>query len=494
MFEYYDCLLQRRNSIPVNPDDLIRLRIQGLNWFEVAKQAPRTDGRIGISHNFLSQANRIRQSQEWRFSIDAYWRHHHGYAPPPLHVRKLLSYPAVANSETSQLPVPNPDSEAQTDTSNGTIQSREDVKEEDDNGVEVEVEDPNVKIVHPFNPEKIRVRTTTTTVELLVSRLKYDEIDLEPDFQRSIVWTPEQQCRLIESLLLRIPIPVFYVAADERENWSVVDGVQRMFTIYHFVTDEYSLNQLEYLDQFNGKTYSELPRPMQRRISETELVVNIVEPGTPDDVMFNIFRRINTGGMTLNGQEIRNALHPGPVREYLKSLAKSEEFLKATDYSIRDKRMADRECVLRFLAFHIDSWKGYDANDLDGYLSQTMTKINAMTVAERAGLREDFKKAMLAAYDIFGDEAFRKPFNHTNSRRYPVSRALFEVWSVELARHSPHDVDRLVEKRQDLIDRFIALMDLDSDFERAISYSTGDPHRVKKRFEAITQLVTEVLL
>ena len=458
MFEYYDGILRRRNCIPVNPDDLIRLRIQGLNWFEVAKQAPRTDGRIGISHNFLSQANRIRQSQEWRFSIDAYWRHHHGYAPPPLHVRKLLSYPAVANSETSQLPVPDPDSEAQTDPSNGRIQSREGVKEEDDNGVEVEVEDPNVKNAHPFNPEKIRVRTVNTTVELLVSRIRNNEIDLEPDFQRSLVWTPEQQCRLIESLLLRIPIPVFYMASDEEENWLVVDGVQRMFTIFHYVTDEYPLNHLEYLDQFNGKTYGELPRPMQRRISETELVVNIVEPSTPEDVMFNIFRRINTSGMTLNGQEIRNALHPGPVRAFLKSLARSEEFLRATDYSIRHIRMADRECVLRFLAFHIDSWKGYDTNDLDGYLSQTMTKMNAMTLAQRSVLSEDFKKAMRTAYDIFGAEAFRKPANETNLRRYPVSKALFEVWSVELARRSPQEVDRLVEMREELMNRFIALM------------------------------------
>lgn len=493
MFEYYDGFLGRRNSIPVNPDDLIRLRIQGLNWFEVAKQVRHIDGRVGISHNFLSQANRVRKSHEWRVALDDYWRHHYGYAPPPLHMKKVLSYPPVSNSERHQLPEPDPSQETQPEIFAGDTQSDDDFQEDPESGLEVEAEDPKLKIVHPFNPEKIRVRTTNTTVELLVSRIRHNEIDLEPEFQRSFVWTRKQQCRLIESLLLRIPIPVFYVAADEKENWSVVDGVQRMFTIFNYVTDEYSLNRLEYLDRFNGKRYSELPRPMQRRIGETELVVNIVEPGTPEDVMFNIFRRINTGGMTLNGQEIRNALHPGPVRDYLKQLANSEAFLKATDYSIKKERMADRECVLRFLAFYIDSWKGYDANDLDGYLSQTMAKINAMTLAEREALIEDFKKAMRAAYDIFGDEAFRKRSDQMNLRRCPVSKALFEVWSVELARRSRQEVDRLVEKREDVIDRFIALMNRDSDFDRAISYSTGDPLRVKKRFEAITQLVTEVL-
>ena len=493
MFEYYDGFLGRRNSIPVNPDDLIRLRLQGLRWLQVAKQVPRIDGGVGISHNILSQANRVRESHEWRVALDDYWHRHHGNTPPPLHVRKLLSYPALANSETFQLPVPNSDSETQTDSSNGSFQSGEDVKEEEDSGVEVELDDPKLKIVRPFNPEKIRVRTTNTTVDLLVSRIRHDEVDLEPEFQRSFIWKPEQQSRLIESLLLRIPIPVFYVAADEKENWSVIDGVQRIFTIYHYVTDKYSLNRLEYLDRFNEKKYSDLPRLMQRRIGETELVVNIIEPGTPEDVKFNIFRRINTGGMMLNGQEIRNALHPGPVRAYLKRLAQTEAFCKATDYSIKANRMADRECVLRFIAFYVDPWEKYDDNDLNGFLSRAMTKLNNTEQGYRDVLAEEFEKAMDAAYRIFGREAFRKRYGRDDTHRRPVSKALFDAWSVELAGCDPQEIERLVAKREQIIDRFIALLNSDRDFDRAISYSTGDPRRVKKRFHAIAQLITKEL-
>ena len=115
---------------------------------------------------------------------------------------------------------------------------------------------------------------------------------------------------------------------------------------------------------------------MQRRISETQLIFNVIEPGTPPEVMFNVFLRINTGGMTLNGQEIRHALNPGPVREYLKVLAQSGEFTEATSNSIKEIRMADRECVLRFLAFHIEPWEEYAAKGLDGYLGGIMGKIN----------------------------------------------------------------------------------------------------------------------
>ena len=226
--------------------------------------------------------------------------------------------------------------------------------QEDESGLEVEKEDPQEKITDPFDPEQIKIRTTPLLVEQLISRINYKEIDLAPDFQRLWgIWNDERKSRLIESLLLRIPIPVFYVAADEADTWSVVDGVQRMSTMYDFVTGKFPLKRLEYLTWLDGQQHDELPRPMQRRISETSLIVNVIEPGTPPEVMFNVFLRINTGGMTLNGQEIRHALHPGPIRKYLKELAQSSEFKKATRYSIKESRMADRECVLRFLAFHI---------------------------------------------------------------------------------------------------------------------------------------------
>jgi hypothetical protein len=406
-------------------------------------------------------------------------------------MRKVLSYPSVANLEQHLSPELNSGQETQPDIFTGDTQSDSDFQEDPESGLEIEREDPIIE--EPFNPEEIRVRTNNITVQLLVSRIEHNEVELEPPFQRSFIWKEERQSRLIESLLLRIPIPVFYVAADENENWLVVDGVQRMFTIYNYVTGGLRLRQLEYLDKFNAMKYSDLPRPMQRRIGESELVVNIIEPGTPEGVMFNIFRRINTGGMTLNGQEIRNALHPGPVRQFLKTLAQTEEFLKATDETIKPDRMADRECVLRFIAFYVDPWEKYDDNDLNGFLSGVMTKINNMDTRYHEELAEEFKKAMDAAYRIFGSEAFRKRYDRNESHRRPISKALFDAWSVELARYAPQEIDRLVEKREHIIDRFIALINSDSDFDRAISYSTGNPRRVKKRFGAIAQLVTKEL-
>jgi Protein of unknown function DUF262 len=362
-----------------------------------------------------------------------------------------------------------------------------------ESGVEVEPEEQGLFIERPFDPEKIKVKTKAALVDSVVSRISHGEIDLAPDFQRHArIWNAPRKARLIESLLLRIPLPVFYVAADVNENWSVVDGLQRMTTINDFVNGHFPLIELEYLTQFNAHKFDDLPRPMRRRISETELVVHVIEPGTPEEVMFNIFSRINTGGMRLNGQEIRHALHKGPARDYLKRLSATNEFLDATAWSIRPDRMADRECALRFLAFRVTPWEEYKANDLDGFLSDAMKKLNQMSEADRDRLGGDFCRSMRAAHAIFDNDAFRKRYSEAAPRN-PISKALFESWSVALARCDDDEIKRLVGIRDKVKLNFIELMNSDRSFDVSISYSTGVPQRVDKRFRAVDNLIINVL-
>ncbi len=375
-----------------------------------------------------------------------------------------------------------------------TDEYREHDDTDDGGGVEAEPEDSGeIEIRRPFNPEKIKVRTTNIVVEQLVSRIRHDEIDLSPDFQRMRgIWSDARKSRLIESLLLRIPIPVFYVSADDHDNWAVVDGVQRMSTIYDYVSGRFSFSGLEYLDELHGLKYDALPRNMHRRISETQLIVNVIEPGTPIEVMFNIFHRINTGGLTLNGQEIRHALNPGPVRDYLRELATSEEFLRATANSITEIRMADRECALRFLAFYIGRWEDYAVNDLDGYLVNAMRRLNKMSQEGLDELAMTFKKTMNTAAAIFGDDAFRKRTD-AEERRRPVNKALLEAWSVALARCSPENITRLIKNRKRLQKKFMMLLNDDWEFYDSVSASTGAPQRVKRRFGVIEALIKEFL-
>ena len=307
------------------------------------------------------------------------------------------------------------------------------------------------------------------------------------------MWSPLRKSRLIESILLRVPIPAFYVAANDEDHWKVVDGIQRLSSINSYIHNDFLLRNLEYLGDFERKRYRDLPRAMQRRIKETELVVNIISPSTPVEVMFNIFLRINTGGVPLNPQEIRNALTPPHVRAYLKRLAQSDEFLKATGHSIRPNRMADRECVLRFIAFYIDHWSSYSTgnSDLNAYLTDAMRKLSGITPKERSRLAEAFKRAMDAGFRIFGQDTFRR--RGSSSRRSAVNKALLETWGVALANCSREEIDILVSKQDTIRKESVRLMSEDDDFVAAISYSTGNQKRVEKRFSAVGNLVRSML-
>lgn len=370
-----------------------------------------------------------------------------------------------------------------------TLSMAERRNDEDSNdGLEIEKEDEAL----PFDPQQIRIRTAYTVVELLVTRIKHGEIDLAPEFQRhKEIWTLTNQSRLIESLLLRIPIPVFYVAADEVEHWSVVDGIQRMSSINRFVKGEFALKRLEYMKRWNDSRYNDLPRSLQRRINETQLIFNIIEPGTPPEVMFNVFRRINTGGTNLNSQEIRHALNPGPVRQFLARLAQSDEFVTATDASINKTRMKDRECILRFLSFLITPPNKFRAKNLDGFLTDAMKLINEMRDSDRETLANTFRKAMTGAFKIFGSQAFRRPAAGTS--RYPVNVALFESWSFQLARCTQTEIDCLVEQRDEVQKRFAERLLQDSEFDSSISFSTASQSRILKRFKTIEELIEAII-
>ncbi len=345
------------------------------------------------------------------------------------------------------------------------------------------------RIEQPFDPTRIRIATREPSVDIVMERIRRGEINLAPDFQRSgDIWPRGTQSRLIESILLRIPLPVFYMAADRNDNWRVVDGLQRLGTLRNFIIDKrLRLRGLEYLRQFEGHDYDRLPRPMQRRITETQLSCHVIEPGTPPEVMFNVFKRINTEGKPLVGQEIRHALNPGPARDLLRELAGSAEFLRATDGTVNPKRMADRECVLRFLAFRSlgdDSYGG----KLDDFLMSAMKDLNGAP-ARHPPLGDDFRQAMALAWDLFGKEAFRKP-NRSGYKRWrsPVNKPLFESLGVALAEVPENQVEELKGRKDEVVARLRALME-DAEFFESISVGTQTTRQVKIRFGRMRELV-----
>lgn len=348
-------------------------------------------------------------------------------------------------------------------------------------------------ITDPFDPREIRIETKTLTVDLLVRRIKKNEIDLSPDFQRQAgLWTKGAMSRLIESILVRIPLPAFYMDATEDDHWLVVDGLQRLTVLRRFMLEKsLILTELEFLAQFNGKGFDQLPRAMQRRLEETQITLYLIQPGTPPQLKFNIFKRINTGGLPLSPQEIRHALNQGPAAELLKDLSEESAFQKVAGRSIRNQRMTDRECALRFLAFAITPYESYKSSDLDGFLNLQMKLLNGMPSEERTTLSKRFVRSMESAWALFEDDAFRKRYRLEDNRK-PINKALFEAWSVALDKQSDVAIATLTERREDLKKGFVDLMN-DRSFDAAISQGTGDPNRVRRRFSAVESLITNVL-
>jgi Protein of unknown function DUF262 len=370
-----------------------------------------------------------------------------------------------------------------------------DINDEDiDIDEEIEANDDEV-INEPFDPTKIRVDTRKMTIDLVLKRIEYDELDLAPDFQRQAgIWTNDAKSRLIESILIRIPLPAFYIDATNDDKWLVIDGLQRLTALKQFIFDKtLRLTGLQYLTELENKKYDELHRKYQRRILETELTLSTIEPGTPPAVKYNIFRRINTGGMPLSPQEIRHALNQGQATKLLADLSQFDEFTKVTKFnkSRKKERMSDREFILGFLAYRIYGYSEYyKSESRDDFFVKTMNHVNQkLSENDLNKIKEKFKKAMKAADDIFGEDAFRK-ISQKASRRYPVNQALFEVWSVTLSELEDSQLATLKQRKDDLIKGFTDLVDNDSEFLESISQATK---KVDIRFQRIEKLIQEVL-
>lgn len=360
----------------------------------------------------------------------------------------------------------------------------------DNEGTGVEVEDDGSTSSDgpkPWDPDEIRIHTKTFSLRQIIDMIRDDEIDLAPDFQRAYVWKARQKSRLIESILLGIPMPSFYFTEDRESRMQVVDGVQRLTTISGFARDGgFALSDLEYLHKVDGQLFDELDAPLKRRFHNTQVLAHVIDPQTPTAVKFDVFKRINTGGTPLSAQEIRHCMSGHAARELLRDCTQLESFHRATRNSLRDHiRMADREVALRYIAFSRTSVDDYREHpSFDAFLSAMTDTIDTLDEADRAAIVAEFDRSMKLAHDLFGDLAFRR------GPGKPLNRALFDVWSVVLAEH---DAGALQDKAQELRMAAVRAVEEDAAFVRAISQSTGDLNRVRYRFEKVRSIVADAL-
>ncbi len=316
-----------------------------------------------------------------------------------------------------------------------------------------------------------------------------------PDFQREgNLWNDTQKSQLIESILLGLPLPSFYFSDDfKATKWQIVDGLQRLSTLKAFwINKELVLEGLEFLTKFNGCNFDDLSRADLRSISGFKINIYIIDKQTPKATKFLIFKRLNTGGLVLTSQEMRNALNQGVASEFIKELSLLESFKKATDYKIPTKRQEDRDFINRFVAFYLLGFEKHYNGELDSFLNEAMGLLEKTTVETREKLKRDFEFAMNISYDIFGNDAFRKRSNLDESRR-PISKAVYDSVSINIALLTPKEREVLKNKKENFRLGLIDLFNNDVKFHKSITTATGQKSNVVERFSKIKNLLKSIL-
>lgn len=355
----------------------------------------------------------------------------------------------------------------------------------------------------PYDSGKIRVESRNFSLRNIYDMINDGDLDLAPDFQRNLVWDNFRKSRLIESILLRIPLPMFYFSSDENGRLSVVDGLQRLTAIKQFMDNKLVLRDLEYLKGCEGKVFRDKNPDRQiddkhyRWFNMTQIVVNVIDSQSPAEVKYDIFRRLNTGGRPLNSQEIRNCLADQRLRDALKRMVALDSFKTATGMSISDRRMNAQEIALRFLYFRklkeMDAIGRYSGNmdrDLDAFVDYT--KREKDYDFEKYELQ--FDNAMKNAKFLFGKHAFRKISKKSLDKGFTsvINKALFLTWSVVLSEYSHDDVIKKTSLNS-FVETLANRIDGDETYFNFISYGTNGWKNLMYAFDVAIEITRSKL-
>ena len=333
--------------------------------------------------------------------------------------------------------------------------------------------------------DDLLIRNQRRTVFDVIRRIDSGNYVMNPDFQRDFIWREDKQSKLIESVVMRIPLPVFYMAEDDEGRMVVVDGLQRLSTLRKFVNGELRL-RLPDRTELNRLRFADLPPKLQNRVEDCNLIFYIIDSKVPERARLDIFERVN-GGVPLTRQQMRNCLFMGEATGFLKKEARTEIFLQATGNSLKRETMRDREFVNRFCAFQLLDLGRY-RGDMDDFLAESLRCMNKMDASELSQLSAQFRRGLANNFILFNRHAFRK---HTQDkeRRSMLNASLWDVMSTGLSRYAE---GRVQTCSKPIRHAFYSLLE-NEEFNAAITYSTNHTRTVQTRFRMMRKAINEVL-
>ena len=344
-----------------------------------------------------------------------------------------------------------------------------------------------------------------TTFEL---KRKHDKdlLILDSDFQRKAVWSLHQKRELIESILMGLPLPIFYFNEDKKGRLIVIDGRQRLTALFEFISPRlpqngdngFKLEKLKILTDFKGMSFVDLEPILQAKIEDYQIMAHVIQPPTPDRIKFDIFDRVNRAGTQLNKQEIRNALYQGNATKLLIDLSKNDSFILATEEVFKkDKRMKDRYLLLRFISFYLyfnekimDNNEIYEySGDIDELLGLSMEYLNNLNLEEIDNIYTVAENSLKQVAFYLGDNAFRLTEIDKNGKlkRYPININIFEnvMYAMTMIPFCDNNLKSIVKlKFNEMKDSHI--------FRDSINNHRDSLPKVQIRYDIIMMIIGEI--
>ena len=307
------------------------------------------------------------------------------------------------------------------------------------------------------------------------------KLNLNPDWQRAYVWKGKRPSYLIESILMRLPIPVIFLSRTKEGGLEVIDGVQRLTTVFNFMENKFALTGLEVFKEFNGLRFKDLSQKMQSEIEDAVISCFELSEDTSQDLKFTTFERINTGGMSLNEMEIRNCIYRGKLNSKLADWAKNDDFRNAINMRNLSDRMFDRGLILRFLAF--DTIK-HDkvTSGIKSFLNRFFETYKDPSDEIIVDFDKRFRRAMRNSYTVFGSNAFRlRKIDYKGGGEWAprANAAIFQVISTSLA---PYETVQVSQRADAILEEYLDVL-TDQQWLDSVSKSTGDAKKIKYAFD-----------
>lgn len=350
--------------------------------------------------------------------------------------------------------------------------------------IDTEAADPEAT---PVRDRKVVTQPYDLAIDAIVGQVKGDILFLRPlssrpNFQRQYVWNDKLASKLVESVLLNVPIPPCYLSENEDNELDVIDGQQRIYSLYRFLNNEFKLSGLEALTEINNKRFFELSSKEQRKIKTHTLRCVVITNESHPEIKFDVFERLNTNTAPLNAQELRNCVNRGALNDLLGELSYDPRWLQIRGRKAPDKRLADEEIILRYFAFQILGLNQY-RTPLKLWLNSAARKGQKFSAKEIDDLRNKWNNALDVVLTLFAaKDAFRRPESRS------INRALVDLM---MTTASSVDFATAKSKKASFIKAYDKLM-ANEEFQDLISRSVDHKSRTEKRFSMWNQAINPV--